>query len=102
MSGRDWIWVSCPKLIPQTLKDIALDVCFERGIPLDELKGRSALQHYARPRQEFMWRAYETGRYTTTHIARFLERDPSTISHGVHAHSARKAVDGPWKVPTPA
>lgn len=58
----------------------------------DELIGQSRKRRVCQPRQELMFRMYETGRYSLPLIGQFLGgRDHTTILHGVRAHRKRMA-----------
>lgn len=82
--GRDYIWVE------RSLKSMALDVCHRHKISLAGLRGAARTRPIAWPRQEFMWEAYQTGRYSLGQIGLYLgDRDHTTILHGVRAHAAR-------------
>lgn len=74
---------------PLSMERIALDVALEHGITLAELTGPARHRRQAWPRQEAMARMHEAG-YSLSQIARFLDRDHTTILHGVRAHKARQ------------
>ena len=74
------------KVLDAILRSVALD----HDLDPEDLKGHCRWRVYAWPRQEFMARAYATGRYSLQTIATFLNgRDWTTVRHGVRAHTRR-------------
>lgn len=73
------------------MRDIAADICAKHQITFDELIGTDRAHRVAHPRQEFMARARALGHFTYPQIGRFLNKDHSSVHHGVRAHAARHA-----------
>lgn len=71
------------------LKRIAEQVCEAHWLSRERLMGDSRRQWETRARQEFMWRAYQTGQFSLPTIGRFLGRDHTTVLWGVRAHQRR-------------
>ncbi len=59
------------------------------GLTLSEINDPAAKRRYARTRQHVMHALMATGRYSSTSVGRFLNRDHSTVLHGVRAHERR-------------
>lgn len=82
--------VSLDEMPPETLRGMADEVCFRHGISLAALRGPGRRRNVAWPRQEFIWMARKTGRFTTTQIGRFLgDRDHTTVIYGARRHAER-------------
>ncbi len=81
--------------VGQTMRDIAAEVATHHGITVEALKGPAQHRRIVRLRQEVMFRAYEErwadGRrvYSLPQIGAFLNRDHSTVIHGIRAHERR-------------
>lgn len=58
-----------------------------------EIIGRSAAAAHVRPRQWVMFEAHLIGK-SSTEIGRALNRDHSTVLHGVRREAERRAVQG--------
>lgn len=72
------------------LKGLLLEIAEKHGVHPSELTGPSRVRYITRARQEFMWTAYQTGRFSEPQIGLFLGGlDPSTVHHGRYAHAAR-------------
>ena len=69
-----------------TMHEIALEVCERYGVTLADLKGPRRLRLLSAARQEFMALAYELPHASLPVIGRFLDRDHTTILHGVRRH----------------
>ena len=68
-----------------------LSVVAERyGVSVKDLKSKSRLAIHAKPRMIFYWIAYRALEKTYPEIGRFLNRDHTTIVHGVRAVRERK------------
>lgn len=79
---------------PQTMREVADEVCEQYGLSFSELIGPQRARYVSHPRQELMWRLYASGRFTLPQIGKFLgDRDHTTILHGVKACEARMAAD---------
>jgi chromosomal replication initiation ATPase DnaA len=76
-----------------TLRRIAEEVCAEHGFPISRLLSDYRRQPEVRWRQEFMWRAYQTGLFSYPTIGRFLGKDHTSVVHGVRAHAERLASE---------
>lgn len=72
-----------------TMREIAQEVASKHGCSLEEFKGARALHSIAHPRQEAMWRMREELGKSWGEIARFFNRDHTTIIHGYRAHQRR-------------
>jgi chromosomal replication initiation ATPase DnaA len=78
-----------------SIRAIIWAVADERGVSPDEITGRGRTQKVAHARQEVMWRARQvlrpdgSPRYSFPFIGRELNRDHTTVVHGVAAHEAR-------------
>ena len=82
-----------------TMEEIAVAICARSQVALRELTGPWVDRRVARPRQEFMYRAYVQRRWSTTQIGDWLGgRHHSTVIHGVRAHAARSGLPSPLKV----
>lgn len=76
-----------------TIRDLALQVCTERCVPIAELMSDARRAQVAHARQEVMRLAVDAG-FSTTQVGRFLGRDHSTVVHGIKAARARLAGRG--------
>lgn len=75
------------------LESIAIDICEEHQMTMEQLKmdspseaysnGRKRLREYVDGRQEFCLRAFEAG-HSKTAIAKFLKMDHTSVIHLVH------------------
>jgi chromosomal replication initiation ATPase DnaA len=72
-----------------TMAKIAARVAADRRVSVAELKGSRRDAWLARARQEAMWLMRQEGRWTLPQIGRFLNRDHSTVIHGIRAHERR-------------
>lgn len=72
-----------------SLKALAAEVCMEEDFTVEELRGRPRGWFYVWPRQYFMYLAIVRYGYTASAVGRFLNRDHSTVIHGVRAHTSR-------------
>lgn len=72
-----------------TMAEIAAQVAAERRISISELKGVRRDAGLAHARQEAMWRMYQQGRWSLPQIGRFLNRDHTTVIHGIRVHERR-------------
>lgn len=61
------------------------------GVSLDEIIGPSRVRRIIHARFAAVRALWETGRYSQSDIARFLNRHPSTINLAIHGKKAR-----PW------
>lgn len=74
------------------MAEIAEQVAASYGISVADLRGRSRLKAFARPRHHFMHDAKAAG-YSWNMVGRFLgKRDHSTVAAGIAAHVRRSAV----------
>lgn len=72
------------------LKGLLLEIAEKHGVHPSELTGPSRVRYITRARHEFMWAAYQTGRFSDPQIGAFLGgRDPSTVHHGRKTHAAK-------------
>ncbi len=74
--------------------DVATLVAFvarRHGIEPAHIYGRSHRPEYAHPRQEVMFLADKAG-HSQAAIGRALDRDHTTIIHGIRAHKSREGL----------
>lgn len=77
---------------PSTMREITVEVAQKHQLNPREMRAGARERRVAHPRQEAMWRIYQTGRYSYPQIARFLGyKDHTTIIHGVREHERRRA-----------
>ena len=69
---------------------IMLEYCERYGITFDDLRSPSRKQPLARIRQDCMAEIYHNTQLSTTSIGRILNRDHSTVIHGIRASEARQ------------
>ena len=86
-----WPWIRIPVAV-LSMREIAEQVANERGMLPDELRGPRRLDPIVQARQEAMRRMYRSGRFTTTQIGRFFNRDHTTVCYSVKAAEARLTV----------
>lgn len=77
--------------IPQKKKMAAIisGVAFKEGISVQQIKSRSRKRRFAWPRQDAMLACSRAG-YSSTQIGRVLDRDHTTVLHGIQAAEARE------------
>lgn len=71
------------------LMRVAKAVAAVEMVSVEDLRGRSATRAIAWPRQEFMLAAREAG-HSLQDIGAFLDRDHTTVMHGIEAATARR------------
>lgn len=71
------------------LMRIARAVAAVEMVTVEDLRGRSQSRAIAWPRQEFMLAARNAG-HALQDIAAFLDRDHTTVMHGIEAATARR------------
>jgi len=59
------------------------------GLTLDDIRSPKSGPRHAWPRQHIMHALISTGRYSYPAVGRLLNRDHSTVHHGVRAHERR-------------
>lgn len=69
---------------------LAVEVSRAYGLTVEDFKSPTRVRDVSWPRQEFMLAAHRAG-YSLGQIARFLNRDHTTILHGIRAASKREA-----------
>jgi chromosomal replication initiator protein len=74
---------------------ILLAVARYYGINADDLKGRSRHKHIVGPRQIAMYLLREDGHLSTPEVGRLLNRDHTTVLHGMKQVASDIARDGP-------
>lgn len=73
-------------------RSIIAQVAAEWEVSVEVLVGPRRCQSVSRPRQDAMFRLYETGRFSLPQIGRmFGNRDHTTILHSVRRHAKRLA-----------
>ena len=70
-------------------REILSTVARSHGVKVADIKGPGRFRSQVFARQDAMWRLYSTGRYSFPEIGRFLNRDHSTVIHGVRVHAKR-------------
>jgi len=101
MTQRDWLMTQTRPVMVD-LKDTPIrrrnfgvghaileDVARTHGISVKELKSPSRYRNIAWPRQEAMWRLKRETTLSLPAIGRLLNRDHTTVLHGVLAHQRR-------------
>lgn len=79
------------------LTRIVTEVADREAISIADIMGSSKQPHIAHPRQEVMARLAAAGKSRPA-IGRMLDKDASTVTHGIHAYMNRsmgKPVDMP-------
>lgn len=76
--------------LSQSMLLILSEVAGEYGLSTDALRGTGKHGTVNQARQDAMFRMYEAG-FSYPRIGGFLNRDPSTIMHGVNMHRSRLA-----------
>lgn len=71
---------------------MAKEIAVLHGLTLAEINDPAAERRYARTRQHVMHALMATGRYSSTSVGRLLNRDHSTVLHGVRAHERRAGI----------
>ena len=66
-------------------KELILEIAKKHNITPEELVGTSRKIDIAEARQEFMHACHEQG-MSIAEIARFLDRDQSTVAYGIKVH----------------
>lgn len=69
---------------------IMFKYCERYGITFDDLRCPSRKQPLARIRQDCMAEIYHNTKLSTTSIGRLLNRDHTTVIHGIKASEARQ------------
>ena len=75
-----------------SMLEIAASVAGKHRLGVKDLKGQNKYRRVAQPRQEAMWEMHQAG-YSYPQIGRFLNRDHTTVMHGVRAHEARMGAE---------
>lgn len=71
------------------LREIAALVAERHGVTVADLKSASHARKFAWPRQEAMALTLATGRFSTTRVGQFYNRDHTTVIHARRAYEAR-------------
>ena len=87
--GGDLLDILSPKRNPLTA--IIEQVASEYEVEPDDLGGPSKLGLFVRPRHEVMRRARESG-FSLSEIGRALNRDHTTVMHGIKRAKKRAGV----------
>lgn len=82
--GRDYLL----KPTGRPIHAIAIEVCEKHGVTLAELQSPLRFKPIVRARWELMARAYSETGASFPVIGRFLNRDHTTVMHGVLKHRA--------------
>ena len=68
---------------------ILSDVCYRHAITLSALKGKERFQPLVRARHEAMWLLHHAlPNCSLTQIGRWMERDHTTVIHGIRKHQS--------------
>lgn len=79
-----------------TLADIIERTAEKHGLAVSDLKGRSRRASVTIARQEAMYDAYLSGRWSYARVGRSLgNRDHTTVRWGVHQHAERNGLPVP-------
>ena len=79
-----------------TMADIIRRIAEKHGLKVSDLKSDTHRRSVAWPRQEAMYEAYVTGRWSLGQIGSALGgRDHTTILHGVRRHAEREGLPVP-------
>lgn len=72
-----------------TMAGIVAHVAERHGLTVDQLKGRSWKTDHVIARQDAMWMMCKAGKWSTTRIGMFMNRDHSTVISNRDRHQAR-------------
>lgn len=92
MSGYD-----IRKLALTPAQRILSEVAGKHGLTVADLRGRSRATRIVLARQEAMYRLRADLPLSCPTVARVINRDHTTVSHGAHAHAARHGLPKPWR-----
>lgn len=84
----DWRTVNVPE---REIDAIIRRVAEAHDISISDMMGLSHEPHFAWPRQQAMWEALQTGKYSTTQVGLRFKRHHTTIIHGARRHAERLA-----------
>jgi len=76
---------------PLMMREIAQQICDEHGLTLRFLTGSSRKRSVAWARQEAFRRCYAEG-YSSIQIARFFDRDHTTVLYGKRVAAERREI----------
>lgn len=76
----------------EVLVSLARQIAADHGLTLEDLQSRKQSIRVAQARQAFMAAAYETCCYSYPEIGRVVNRDHTTVWHGINAHRERMAA----------
>lgn len=77
---------------PSTMALILVHVADKYDLTVAELRGKRRVHRIAHPRQEAMWMMRQAGK-SLPQIGAYLNRDHTTVLHGVRRHEARLAAN---------
>ena len=83
------LWKGVMPPIRQSMPQMIEDIADRYGVTVEDLKGTCTKQRSSVPRQHFMWLAYQQTHLSLPMIGRFLNRDHSSVLHGIRQHRAR-------------
>lgn len=72
-----------------TMRQVIADVAEKHGVTVAQLQGSSRERSLSYARQEAMYEARRITQKSLPLIGQYLNRDHTTILHGVRAHAAR-------------
>jgi chromosomal replication initiation ATPase DnaA len=76
-----------------SIRAISEEVAARYHLTLEQLRGPGRSLRISRPRQEIMWRCYQTGKFSNQQIGNYLgNRDWTTVIHGRRAHAKRHGL----------
>jgi hypothetical protein len=88
------LWRGLIKVNPprSTMEEIAREVADRYRVPLADIRGHGRAQGFVIPRQEAMWRMYESRQWSNQQIGNYFSgRDHTTVIHARKAHLKRVA-----------
>jgi hypothetical protein len=86
-NARDWLFVKGSNA-PKTLADIAAEVCRKHRVSLTAFRSPRRGQQFVQARFEFYWRARNETEKSLPQIGRYVNRDHTTIMHGIRKYEA--------------
>lgn len=75
--------------LDRPLHDIAAEICAKHCLSMAELVGPCRLQQFVDARHEAWWRARRETRQSLPQIARFFNRDHTTVLHGLRKYEEK-------------
>lgn len=82
-----------PGIDQRSMREIVRDIAEKNGYTLAEVRSREIAKSVVRVRQMAMYELYGTGRYSSTKIGQFFDRDHTTVLHAIKAVHQRLAAE---------